>query len=148
LTIRKAGIPDLDALLDLYCNHLAATPPPAPPDRQAALLTLRRIVEDSGYHILAGEEDGKVVSSVTLVVIKNLTHDSRPYSIIENVVTHEDYRGRGYASALMEKASEIASEAGCYKIMLLTGSKNESTLTFYERCGFNRRDKTGFIKWI
>lgn len=35
-----------------------------------------------------------------------------------------------------------------YKIMLLTGAKNESTLKFYEKCGFNSRDKTAFIKWI
>lgn len=147
MNIREACISDLDALLDLYCNHLVATPPP-PPDRQAALLTLQKAVDDPNYHILIGVEDGKAVSSVTLVVVPNLTHNSRPYSIIENVVTRADFRGRGQASALMGKASGIASEAGCYKIMLLTGSKKESTLAFYEHCGFNRADKIGFIKWL
>jgi GNAT superfamily N-acetyltransferase len=52
----------------------------------------------------------------------------------------------GYASALIEKASEIAKESGCYKIMLMTGSKKESTLRFYERCGFNMNDKKAFLK--
>jgi len=46
----------------------------------------------------------------------------------------------------MNRASEIAAEHGCYKIMLLTGSKQESTLRFYENCGFNKDEKTGFIK--
>ena len=33
-------------------------------------------------------------------------------------------------------------------MMLLTGSKKESTLKFYERAGYNSRDKTGFIQWL
>ena len=48
----------------------------------------------------------------------------------------------------MNKASEIAVENNCYKIMLLTGSKKDSTLNFYEYCGYNRNDKTAFIKWL
>lgn len=32
--------------------------------------------------------------------------------------------------------------------MLLTGSKKESTLNFYERAGYNRNDKAAFIQWI
>jgi GNAT superfamily N-acetyltransferase len=87
-----------------------------------------------------------VVSSVTLVVIENLTNNLRPYAIIENVVTHADFRGRGYASVLMQKASDTAEKLNCYKIMLLTGSKKESTLAFYDKCGFNLDEKTGFIK--
>jgi hypothetical protein len=35
-----------------------------------------------------------------------------------------------------------------YKIMLMTGSKKESTLSFYEKAGYNRSDKTAFIQWI
>ena len=30
--------------------------------------------------------------------------------------------------------------------MLLTGSKRESTLRFYERCGFDRHAKTAFLR--
>jgi len=46
----------------------------------------------------------------------------------------------------MEKASEIATRNDCYKIMLMTGSKKESTLRFYERCGFSMNEKTAFLK--
>jgi N-acetylglutamate synthase-like GNAT family acetyltransferase len=79
-------------------------------------------------------------------VIKNLTHQMRPYGLIENVVTHCDYRKRGYGSAVLDRAVECARENNCYKVMLLTGSKEESTLRFYEQSGFNRNDKTGFVR--
>ena len=147
LTIREARLTDLDALLELYGGHLVETPPEQP-EKDAALAVLQRIVADEDYHLLIGETNGQAVSSVTLAVVRNLTHGARPYALIENVVTRSDYRGKGYASALMARASGIAAEAGCYKIMLMTGSKKESTLRFYENCGFNRADKTGFIKWL
>lgn len=35
-----------------------------------------------------------------------------------------------------------------YKMMLLTGSKEESTLNFYRNAGYNSSDKTAFIQWI
>jgi GNAT superfamily N-acetyltransferase len=45
-------------------------------------------------------------------------------------------------------AKELALSENCYKLMLLTGSKNESTLNFYEHAGYNRNDKTAFIQWL
>ena len=45
-------------------------------------------------------------------------------------------------------AKEVAIKADCYKMMLLTGSKNESTLNFYKRVGYNCTDKTAFIQWL
>jgi len=32
--------------------------------------------------------------------------------------------------------------------LLLTGSKDESTLNFYKNAGYNCADKTAFIQWI
>ena len=107
---------------------------------------LAKFASDPLYHVLVGEADGRVVSSVTLIIIENLTHNLCPYALIENVVTHYDFRGQHYATALMDEASRIAEDAGCYKIMLFTGSKKDTTLRFYENCGFSREGKTGFLK--
>jgi len=46
--------------------------------------------------------------------------------IKENVVTHVDYRGRGYASECLNFAGEIAKKEDCYKMMLLTGSNQQA----------------------
>ena len=83
-------------------------------------------------HLLVVEEDGKVVSSVQMAIVESLTHNVRPFAVIENVVTHIDYRNRGYASALLERATEIATEHRCYKVFLETGSNRESTYYKYK----------------
>ncbi|WP_363292226.1 GNAT family N-acetyltransferase, partial [uncultured Ruminococcus sp.] len=54
----------------------------------------------------------------------------------------------GYATACLNYAREIALRENCYKMMLLTGSKEKSTLDFYEQAGYNRNDKTAFIQWL
>ena len=100
----------------------------------------------SSYY--CAEEDGKIVSSCVCVIIPNLTHNQQPYAFVENVITDEAYRGKGLATACLNYARELAQRANCYKLMLLTGSKKESTLKFYENAGYNRNDKTAFIQWI
>ena len=146
LNIRKASLCDVNNLHELYMKHLTPYPPKEEQDINKWESTLKTIIENPDYYLLVGELNGEVIASVTLVVIKNLTHNLRPYSVIENVVTHSNFRNKGYASKLMEKADEIAKSNDCYKIILMTGSKKESTLRFYERCGFNMNDKTAFLK--
>lgn len=137
---------DVNDLQELYMKHLTQYPPKELQDVVKWSDLLKVLIDNPDYHLLVGELDGKVISSVTLVVIRNLTHNLRPYSVMENVVTHADFRNKEYASALIDKASEIAKDNDCYKIMLMTGSKKESTLRFYERCGFDINEKTAFLK--
>lgn len=37
---------------------------------------------------------------------------------------------------------------GCYRKMPTARAKKEGALRFCERAGFNRNDKTAFIKWL
>lgn len=106
------------------------------------------IISDENHHIVVGTIEGKIVSSCVVVIVPNLTHNQRPYALIENVITHEAYRNKGYATQLLNYARDIAKRDHCYKMMLLTGSKKESTLNFYERAGYNKNDKTAFVQWM
>ncbi len=109
---------------------------------------LLQILTDPNHHILVGTIDEKIISSCVLVVVHNLTHQQRPYALIENVITDKSFRNFGYATMLLEHAKSIAAENNCYKIMLMTGSKEENILNFYEKAGYNRNDKTAFIQWL
>ena len=143
--IREIRERDLDGLLTLYMQ-LHDNPFPEKDEKIAALWN--GIVNEPNHHIVVAEEDGKIVSSCVCVIIPNLTRGQRPYAFIENVVTDEKYRKRGLATACLDFAREIARQENCYKMMLLTGSKEESTLRFYERAGYNSKDKTAFIQWL
>lgn len=143
--IREITDSDFDGLMTLYMQ-LHGNPFPEKDERVLSLW--QKVLDDPDHHIIVAEEDGKIVSSVVCVIIPNLTHGQRPYAFIENVITDETYRGRGLATACLNYARDIAVKENCYKMMLLTGSKKESTLSFYERAGYNSHDKTAFIQWL
>ena len=143
--VREITENDLEGLLKLY-NQLHDN---QMPELTKDLLDLwNNIMNDVNHHIIVAEEDGQIVSSCVCVIIRNLTRNQRPYAVIENVVTDIEYRKRGLATASLNYAKELAVKENCYKLMLLTGSKSESVLSFYEQAGYNRNDKTAFIQWI
>ena len=90
------------------------------------------------------EIEGLLVSSCTLAIVPNLSRGARPYGVIENVVTSSDHRRTGLGRAVLQAALDKAWEADCYKVLLATGSRRESTLRFYEGAGFQRDAKTYF----
>ena len=143
--VREARTEDLDALLELY---LFLHEDSIPDHNQHLKDTWEKLIGDPDHHLIVNEEDGKIVSSCVCVIIPNLTRNVRPYAFVENVVTHQDYRGKGLATACLDYAREIARKENCYKMMLLTGSRNPKTLRFYESAGYNSSDKTAFIQWL
>lgn len=145
IMIREVTWEDFDGLMKLY-TQLHDNPMP---ERTAEVMSIwNKILTTEEYHVVIAEEDGKIISSCVCVIIPNLTHNQRPYALVENVITDEMYRKRGLAKQCLNYARDIAVKANCYKIMLLTGSKKESTLAFYEKAGYNQRDKTAFIQWL
>jgi GNAT superfamily N-acetyltransferase len=140
LLIRPAQQDDLQDLLDLY-GHLDAQDVRCSP--KEAIAVFSRFVLYPGSAILIGMIGRDLVASCTVVIIPNLTRGGNPYALIENVVTHPDYRNRGFGKAILNAATERAWIEGCYKVMLMTGSKKPSTIAFYEAAGFEQT-KTGF----
>ena len=134
---------ELQALVGLYQQ---LNPGDAPLPEEAALRQVwRDFLADPKISCVAGEVNGQLVASCTLVVIPNLTRGARPYGLIENVITHADYRQQGIGTRLLRHTLEMAWEKNCYKVMLLTGRQEEETLRFYEKAGFKRGIKTGFV---
>ena len=57
---------------------------------------------------------------------------------VGNIVTHKEYRGRGFAKELFTRLLEDAKEKGIEKLFLEVESDNVPALGLYEKLGFGR----------
>ena len=137
--IRKLNTDDLDALLKLY-THLHTEEAAA---IKLATATWESICETPNLHYF-GVFDDELISSCNVCIIPNLTRGCRPYALIENVVTHMDHRRKGCGRAVIEAALAEAKANNCYKVLLMTGRKDEAVYRFYESVDFDRDAKQGF----
>ncbi|MEV0720638.1 GNAT family N-acetyltransferase [Asanoa sp. NPDC050611] len=137
---RSAGMGDLAGILALYRQLHPGDP--APTDAAA---TFGRILASPGLHLFVLDVDGAVVATTYLNVIPNLTRGAAPYAVIENVVVDAARRGTGLGRRIMAATLQAAWDAGCYKAMLMTGSRNPATHAFYRACGFTPDVKTAYV---
>ena len=140
---REAIPSDLEGLLALY-TQLNDNTMPAIDER--VLTVWQRLLRQEHIHTLVAEEDGRLLSTVSVTVIDSLTHGQRPYALVEYVVTDREHRGCGLAFSLLELAKQIAGEAGCYKIMLVTGHNEPGVHRLYQRAGHRSEGKTAYTQ--
>jgi GNAT superfamily N-acetyltransferase len=143
LDIRLLADGDLAALLKAY-EHLHAQDDPLPSGSRLKLLW-RKICDDPALIYVGGFDGALLVSTCTASIIPNLTRGARPYAVIENVVTHPDYRRQGVASAVLQNLLARCWAAGCYKVMLMSAAERGAAHEFYERNGFDKHAKQAFI---
>jgi N-acetylglutamate synthase-like GNAT family acetyltransferase len=117
--VREAAEADLQQLVSLLAQLDPENPgredagPPLPGEYAAALDHLAK----SGHHVLIVEDDDRIVGTLTLHVVPNLSHRGTPYAVIENVVVDDAVRSRGHGKRLIEHAVGLARGAGCYKVV-------------------------------
>ena len=141
--VRTVRPEDLAALLELYV-HLNPDNM-AVPDDALLLPAWERILSDPSIHCFVADADGVLTGSCLLAVLPNLTRGACSFGVIENVVTHKDCRRQGIGRRLIRHALQTAWDAGCYKVMLLSGAWREEAHRFYEELGFTRDGKVGFV---
>ena len=142
MDIREINKSELQGLLALY-QHLHASDDPFP-DSNAVNEVWGQINSDDSLRYFGLYDSGHLVSSCTISIIPNLTRGCRPYGVIENVVTHGEFRRKGYGRAVLQHTLAHAWMSKCYKVMLLTGRMDEETYLFYESAGYERGKKQAF----
>lgn len=139
--IRTAADHDLRQLLNLY-RHLHPHDPEL--ETAAAERVWSNLLASGFMTVIVAQAAELLVSSCTLAIVPNLSRGGRSYGVIENVVTHAGHRRLGLGRRVLAHAIDIAGRADCYKVLLATGSRRETTLRFYEGAGFERGGKTYF----
>ena len=140
MEVREIEFSELSKVLSLYDEF---DRPPVPWPSQEQQQNIYRALIDSGGHILVAVFDNSIVGTCTLNLCQNFSWSGRPYAIIENVIVTQKFRNKGAGKALLNHAVKLAENKNCYKVALMTSSKELSTLKFYEAAGFSG-DKQGF----
>jgi GNAT superfamily N-acetyltransferase len=140
--LREARPGDFEDVVRLY-RQLHPEDPVLGDGSDAA--AFEQILGSPGLHLFVRELNGVVVATAYLNVIPNVTRSASPYAVMENVVVEESLRGAGLGKEIMGGTLRAAWEAGCYKAMLMTGSRNPATHAFYRACGFSSDAKTAYL---
>ena len=112
--------------------QLSSSSPAPSKDELAAI-----IESDSATMLVAEDEGGTILGSMTLVVFRIPT-GVRAW--IEDVVVDTEARGMGIGQALNEYAITLAEQAGAKTIDLTSRPSRESANRLYKRLGFVARE--------
>lgn len=140
MTIRLARENDYLQLLKL----LRQLNPDDPETSGVARQSFEEIIQARNLALIVADKGGLLVASCYLNILPNMTRGGRPYAVIENVITDSKHRQRGYGTAVVNRAIDMAGDANCYKIMLMSGRKDSGVHSFYTHCGFSSGEKTAF----
>lgn len=107
---------------------------------------LSAIVESSACHLLlARDDDGRIVGSMTLVVFPIPT-GVRAW--IEDVVVDGDARGQGVGEKLNLHALDLAASLGARTVDLTSRPSREAANRLYRRIGFVARETNVYRKTL
>ena len=141
--IREAEPADFDRVMELY-QQLHPNDPMV--DDGSDRRTYDEILATPNLHLFVLEDENGIINATCyLNFIPNITRQVSPYCVIENVVTELSLRNQGFGKQVIAHALQFAWDRGCYKVMLQTGSRRESTHNFYKSCGFSADDKFAFV---
>lgn len=132
-TIREATQADIPRILELY-EELTEEKINVPAVKIQQVFS--EIIAVVNQHFLVAETDGFVSGTLSLQIMPNLSHQTRPWAIIENMVTDSRYHRQGIGRLLIEHAFNLCKKAGCYKVQLLSNKKRFDAHQFYRDMGF------------
>ncbi len=139
---RFADAADLDALLALFAvSEVSRATEPRARAEQIWQQTLAR----DGLAVFVSDAEGNIVSTCMLITVPNLLRGGRQHGIIENVVTHPDFQGRGHGRAVIAAALAEAWQRDCHHVLLQSGRADPRVHRFYEGCGFIPGLRTAYV---
>jgi GNAT superfamily N-acetyltransferase len=134
--VRLAEEEDAAGLCRLYVELAGGRADALPASVEVTARVLAEIAQRPDRWLLVAElVDGEVVGTVDLMLVPKLTHDARPWAIVENVVVAEANRRQGVGQALMQEAMRRARSANCYKLQLVSGKERGPAHEFYRALG-------------
>ena len=134
--IRPATEADLPGLLRLYGQLAEERAESQPAGHAASRSILAEVQADPRRELLVAVRGQRLLGTVDVVIVPNLTHGGKPWAIVENVAVDESERRTGIGTRLMRAVERRVEQAGCYKVQLLSRKRRHAAHAFYEALGF------------
>lgn len=98
---------------DQYCRHINTNVA-----KDYFDYFVNNVINDNHIIILLKIDD-QIVASGTLIIEHKLTYGGCKLGHIENILTDEHHRGKGYGSTLINYLIQTAKDNGCYRVDLI-----------------------------
>lgn len=134
--IEQATLEDLPQLVDLLIELFSHEGGDFIPNRAKQMRGLRLILEQpSRGRIFVLRTNGMILGMINLLFTIS-TAEGGFVILLEDVVVHRDFRGRGFGERLLRHAFDYARKKDFLRITLLTDRLDEASQQFFERRGF------------
>lgn len=133
--ISQVGHDDLDQLADLLAE-LFTLENDFHPDREKQLRGLRLILDNPTLGRLFVLRDQGRVAGMANVLVTISTAEGCRVALLEDVIIHNEYRGKGLGRRLVEHVLAWAKTEGMARVTLLADRDNKAALDFYRKLGF------------
>ncbi|HEX9103931.1 MAG TPA: GNAT family N-acetyltransferase [Polyangia bacterium] len=139
MQVRTAVRADVPAIVALYADDALGAARETPGE----LARYQAAFDALDGELLVGEDDGRIVATLQLTTLQQLSSRGAKVAQIEAVRVASDLRGRGLGAQLVRFAVERARAAGCARVQLTSHKERLDAHRFYEQLGF-RRSHEGF----
>jgi|SRR5215471_5338988 len=147
VVIEPATDADLDELSEML-GGLFAQESDFRPDKDKQLRGLRLIFEQpSRGRVFVLRRDGAIVGMINLLFIIS-TAEGGFVILLEDLVVHKEYQGKGYGSKLLNYAIEFAKQKNFLRITLLTDRPENVAQEFFRRHGFVESSMIPMRLWV
>jgi GNAT superfamily N-acetyltransferase len=140
--VRLAKPEDLEGVLVLY-KELRPYDPELTP--QLARDTFLDLLRRDDIALVVYEFDEALTATCMLALVPNLASGTRPFGVIEHVVTLPEFRRRGHGRIVLQHALNLAWSKRCCKVVLLSGEHRVQAHKLYESVGFVGGVERGFV---
>src|SRR6266576_1203104 len=147
VVIEPATEADLDELSELV-GELFAQESDFRPDKEKQLRGLRLIFEQpSRGRVFVLRRDGVIVGMINLLFTIS-TAEGGFVILLEDLVVHKEYQGKGYGSKLLQHAIDFAKQKNFLRITLLTDRPENLAQEFFRHHGFVESSMIPMRLWV
>ncbi|MEV0781827.1 GNAT family N-acetyltransferase [Streptomyces sp. NPDC050423] len=136
LDIRTAGVDDLSEIVAMLADDPLGAGRESPDDLTPYRAAFQRLAEDPNQHLMVAERADRIVGTLQLTVIPGLSRRGSTRSVIEGVRVHNDERGSGLGTRLIQWAVDESRRQECQLVQLTSDATRTNAHRFYERLGF------------